>query len=359
MLQEILALTKVLMMVPSIKDDSESLELALEIAGQELYDFPVKQFEKNDIPSFLYANKPFTDLHFKIILNTNLDVVEADKSLFRPYEKQGKLYGRGAYAMKAPAAAMILAFKNVANQVDYPLALQLVTDEETGGENGTKYQIGQGVRGDFALTSASTNFSLSNEAKGILWIKITAKGQTAHTAYPWKGKNALGVMTKFLTTLEENFPTPKDDEWITTVTVSNIKTTNNTFNNIPNSCEAWLDVRYIASEKPTILDKIRHLLPKDFSMEVVIQDNPEYTSKDNPFIQQLSTSFKHVTGELPPIIKKNFTDEVRHFNNVGCPGVGFSPKGGDSHTDNEWVDIQSLADYYYILKDFLLSINSD
>ena len=29
----------------------------------------------------------------------------------------------------------------MANKVDYPLGLQLVTDEEVGGFNGTKYQI--------------------------------------------------------------------------------------------------------------------------------------------------------------------------------------------------------------------------
>src|SRR5581483_4790171 len=102
MIQEILGLSKVLMVVPSIQEDSKAIDLALEIAGEELYGFPVKRYERNHIPSLLYSNQSWGNPHFKIILNTNLDVVEADKSFYRPYKKNGRLYGRGAYAMKAP-----------------------------------------------------------------------------------------------------------------------------------------------------------------------------------------------------------------------------------------------------------------
>lgn len=358
MIQEILGLSKVLMVVPSIQEDSKAIDLALEIAGEELYGFPLKRYERNHVPSLLYSNQPWKDPHFKIILNTNLDVVEADKSFYRPYKKDGRLYGRGAYAMKAPAAAMIFAFKTVAEKVNYPLALQIVTDEETGGRDGTKYQIEEGVRGDFILTSALTDFNISNETKGALWLKIISKGTMAHTAKPWEGENALSILIEFLQELKSAFPTPNHNVWESTVTLSNIITKNHTFNNIPEYCEAWIDIRYLPHEDKTILEKINTLLPKTCKVETILNDFPQYTSKQNPYIQNLITSYSKVTGQKPKIIRKCFADEVKHFSQVGNVGVGFSPIGGNIHSNYEWVDIQSLEKYYQILVDFLLSANN-
>ena len=128
---------------------------------------------------------------FKIILNAHLDVVSGREEQYKPYEKDGKLFGRGAIDMKGAAAVEILVFKEVAKRVSYPLALQLVTDEEIGGFCGTKYQIEKGVRADFVIAGEPTDFGVNNKAKGIIWLKIKTKGKSAHGAYPWRGKNAL------------------------------------------------------------------------------------------------------------------------------------------------------------------------
>ena len=66
-----------------------------------------------DRPSLLIHNqkKPGTK-KFKIILDAHLDVVPGKDYQYKPYEKDGKFYGRGAYDMKAPGAAEILVLKN-------------------------------------------------------------------------------------------------------------------------------------------------------------------------------------------------------------------------------------------------------
>src|SRR5437660_3367484 len=138
MLNEILSLSKILISVPTITGDEKSLELAVEIAYQDLYDYNVKRYHNNGISSLLYYNTNKFPEKFKVLLNTNLDVVPGKEFQFKPYEKNGRLYGRGSWDMKTATAAMILAFKEVAKQVDYPLGLQLVSDQEVGGKNGTK-----------------------------------------------------------------------------------------------------------------------------------------------------------------------------------------------------------------------------
>src|SRR5258708_4589845 len=92
---QILPLSKVLMSVPSVKGDAKSIDLALEIAYQELYGYPFKKYKSNEVPSLLYYNSENTSLPFKIIFNANVDVLPGNENNFKPYEKDGKLYGRG------------------------------------------------------------------------------------------------------------------------------------------------------------------------------------------------------------------------------------------------------------------------
>ena len=41
---------------------------------------------------------------------------------------------------------------------------------------------------------------------------------------------------------------------------------------------------------------------------------------------------------------------------IQIPGVEFGPIGGGAHSDEEWVSVENLGEYYQILKDFLRSL---
>ena len=187
----IILLTKSLISIPSTRNNKKALNDVLDLALKEVKDFTIERFEKEGYPSALIYPQKTRPNNFKIILNAHLDVVSGREEQYKPYEKDGKLFGRGAVDMKGAAAVEILVFKEVAKKVSYPLALQLVTDEEIGGFCGTKYQIEKGVRADFVIAGEPTDFGVNNKAKGIIWLKIKTKGKAAHGAYPWRGKNAL------------------------------------------------------------------------------------------------------------------------------------------------------------------------
>ncbi len=352
---QILPLSKVLMSVPSVKGDAKSIDLALEIAYQELYGYPFKKYKSNEVPSLLYYNSENTSLPFKIIFNANVDVLPGNENNFKPYEKDGKLYGRGV-GMKTAAAAMILLFRNIANQVKYPLALQIVTDLQSGGFDGTKYQIDQGVKAEFVITTASTKFQIANESKGALWIKVHVKGEKAPGPDLWLGKNALWKLKEFLNKLDHAYPVPKENIWVTTVNVGKIETTNELVNVVPSDATALLDIRYIPEEKDTILEKIKSFLSEDCKLEIINHAPPEFTSKDNPYITKLTQSIEKVTEHQAQFMKKNFSNDIKHYNEVGIGGVAFGPLTGGNWADEEWVDIKSLEKYYQTLKEFLLHI---
>lgn len=356
MIDEILALTKILISIPTVTGDEKSLELAVEIASQDLYDYNVKRYHHNGITSLLYYNTNHLPERFKVLLSINLDVVSAEESQFKPKIENGKLYGRGAYDVKAASAAIILLFKEIAKNVDYPLGLQIVADGEYDS-NSIKHQIEEhDIRADFVISAIPTNFGISHKSKGMLWMKVAAKGKASHAAFPWNGENAVRKMNKFLNKLEEVFPDPKEETWSTTVNIASIRTKNGEFNNIPDQCEVLLDIRYVPDDEDTIMEKIQDLIPQGFTSEIVLNDPSESTATDNPEFMLLVKAVEQTTKQKANIIKKHYADSVRYFKPYGGSGASFGPIGANEHAADEWVDIASVNDYYKVLKEFLLSI---
>lgn len=356
MINKILSLSKEFISIKSISDNPVELKRVLDRALTELDGFTIEKFEKEECHSALiYLGKKRPE-KFKVILNGHLDVVPGKDFQYIPKIEGDRLYGVGALDMKSNLACMIHVFKEVASQVNFPLGLQIVTDEELGGFNGTKYQVDQGVRSEFVIAGETTNFDVVHKAKGILWMRITCKGKAAHGAYPWNGVNAISNMSHFLNLLERHIPNPTHNEWKTTVNISRINTSNTSFNKIPDDCEVWLDIRYTPEDQEYIEEKIQSLLPKDFAIHVHVKEPSIFVEPDNPYIQKLRGITQKVTGKESMIYGANGSSDIRHYAKVDGHGVEFGPIGGDIGSDHEWISISGLENYYKILKMYLTSL---
>lgn len=356
MSNKIVSLTKKLISIKSTPDNKKALDEILQVCLTELKEYTIERFESNGVKSALIYNTPKRPKKFKVILNGHLDIIPGKEYQYTPKIEKNRLYGVASMDMKSSVASHIIVFKEIAEKIDYPLALQLVTDEEVGGFNGTKYQIDQGVKADFVVVGETTNFTIENQAKGILWIKVSSKGKTAHGAYPWKGENAIWKMNHFLNLLEKRFPLPKQKQWVTTINLSRIETSNETFNKIPDECTAWLDIRYIPEETSTIIPEIKALLPKGFSMTIEVKEPAQFVDENNQYIKLLQKVGKSTVKKKILLAQGQGSSDARHFTRVKCDAIEFGPIGEGMGTDNEWADIPSLKKYSQILKDFLLSI---
>lgn len=353
--QKIIALSKKLINIDSSQEHPENLFDILGIADKILSDYSSQKFERNGIPSRLYFNSKERPKKFKLLFNAHLDVVPGNKDQFTPYIKNGKLFGRGAIDMKAAAAVEILVFNELAKTVNFPFGLQLVTDEEVGGSNGTLHQIEQDIKTDFAIVGEPTDLQINNEAKGVLWIKITAQGKSAHGAYPWLGNNAIVRIAKVIEYFNRNHPIPRDDTWETTYNISKIETDNTALNKVPDNCSIFLDIRYIEGEKDKIIQEVEKNFRNNFVLEILTSAPGQFTDPENEFIQKLYSTVKNYR-ERAEFISKHYATDLRYYTNIDTPAIGFGPIGEGLHEDNEWVDIQSLVDYYEILKKFVLSL---
>ena len=353
----IVALAKKLIALRTIPAHPSELIKALAIAVAPLRGFTVEHFTKNGVASVLVHNQTKRPKKFKVLLNAHLDVIPGKKGQHAPKEKGGKLYGVGAMDMKANAACMIMAFKDVARAVVYPLALQLTTDEEIGGFDGTLHQVKKGVRATFILAGEPTNFDIVHMTKGVLWLKVMMKGKTAHGAYPWRGENAIWKMNHFLERVYKRFPIPTKQAWVTTVNLSRIETGNDAYNKIPDDCTALLDIRFVPKDAKTVLRDIKKLLPKRSKMEIVANEPGSFIAKNDAFIATLEKVSRETLGKKLLSRGAQGSSDARHFTRVGGRGIEFGPIGDGIGSDDEWVDIKSLGKYHAILKKFLLALN--
>jgi succinyl-diaminopimelate desuccinylase len=355
-MQNLTSLAKELISLKSNPDNPTELKRVLECVLLRLRGFTIEKFKKNEFESALIYNSPKRPKKFKVMLNAHLDVIPGKAHQYHPRLKGNKLYGVGAMDMKASASVLVEVFKRVAAEVSYPLGLQLVTDEEIGGFYGTQHQLEKGVRAEFIIAGEPTNLNIAHQAKGILQLKITSKGKSAHGAYPWRGENAIWKMNRFLDQLKEKIPISLKDEWITTLNLARISTTNNSFNKIPDNCEVWLDIRFIPGDDKTVVRKVKSILPKEFELDIMTHEPSLFTAQDNEFIQKLVSSCEKITGASPLLYGAQGSSDARHYGSVGGAGVEFGPIGGGIGEDDEWVNVKSLETYSRIVEQFLLDL---
>ena len=335
-------------------DRHGELAMALDYLAGLFPHLTVEQFSDAGVRSILVYAAPQRPTVFKIILNGHLDVIPGKDFQYIPRIEGDKLYGVGALDMKSNLAVLVHVFAELVQIVDYPLGLQIVTDEELGGFHGTKYQIDQGVRADFVIAGETTNFAIAHQSKGILWIKVQFHGETAHGAYPWRGDNALVQVHTFVAQVLQRYPTPLQQMWVTTVNVARIETPNMSFNKVPDRADVWLDIRFVPSEYATIVSDIAALLPATATYAILAHEAALYTNPDNLYIQRLQQITTTVTGQQCELYGAQGSSDARHYMAVGGDGVEFGPIGGGIASDEEWTSIAGLARYATILREFLL-----
>ncbi len=354
----LLELSKRFIEIRSDNNHPDQLDVVLDLAREKLKRFTIEEFVNNGYKSILVYNTENRPEKFKIILNGHLDVIPGKDEQYIPQIQGDQLYGVGSMDMKSNVACLIQAFCDMADRVTYPLGLQVVTDEQIGGFDGTKYQIDQGVKADFIVAGEASNFDIVNKAKGVAWLKFTATGESAHGAYPWRGDNAIVKMTDLVKTLQVTIPNPDEQKWITTLNISIISTNNTAYNKVPDQCSMVIDVRFIPEDAGTIIEKIKSILPEGITMEILANEPALNTDENLNYVQVLKQSTEKILNRSIQLRGAQGSSDARHYVHVQCPGVEFGPVGGNIASDNEWVSISSLDDYYKILVDFLSSVEN-
>ena len=133
-----------------------------------------------------------------LLLNSHIDTVPpVDGWTADPWEpriEKGRLYGLGANDAKASVAAMLDAFRAAALPASGTLLFAATCDEETGGE-GLERLVPE-LAFDAAIVGEPNDFSVAVAQKGLVKLRLTARGRAGHAARPHLADNAISRAAK-------------------------------------------------------------------------------------------------------------------------------------------------------------------
>lgn len=366
-MQSFIKTAKELIAIPSTDDNPAALTQALELMASQLLhhqNITIERFVSNGKPSLLAYRGSTRPKMFRVLLNGHVDVVPAKNELFAPVTRDSRLYGRGTLDMKVAALAMVQVFRDLAEKLPYDLGLQIVTDEEVGGEYGTAYQLSQGVTTQLAIAGESTPLgAMCNESRGLCWAEIDFRGVSGHSAYPWNGTNAILLAQAFTQKLLAAIPTPAQDEWCTTATIATISTPNTAFNSIPDQAHLGIDIRFIASDRrfashQSTSDFLENLAPKGSRVTIQKLEPSHFADPKTDDLQRLAQAVAKVSGQPAHFIRKHGAADIRFFSQRNMTAVTLGVQGKGQHSDNEYVELPSIEHYIATLKEFLENLKA-
>jgi acetylornithine deacetylase len=224
-----------------------------------------------------------------LLFNSHLDVVPPSEEMphgaFDGYEEGGVLWGRGTVDAKASGAAMLAALLRLHAEGFDPqngrVLVALTACEETGGPyNGLEALRPHLPKLAGAVVGEPTELHPCLAQKGMLQLRVEARGRTAHAARAHLGENAVFGMARALTVLE-TLRFEREDPYLgrPTLTVTTIEG-GTARNVVPDRCEAVLDVRSVpAYTHDELLEEVRRAVP---GVEVTVRSGRFVPCRTDP-----------------------------------------------------------------------------
>jgi acetylornithine deacetylase len=134
----------------------------------------------------------------EVVFSTHFDCVPP---YFQSREERGLVFGRGSCDAKGILAAQVAAAEQLREEGETRIGLLFVVGEERGSD-GAKVANEQppvGVR--FLINGEPTENRLGEATRGILRVRLRARGRAAHSSFPELGESAIDKLLDALMVL--------------------------------------------------------------------------------------------------------------------------------------------------------------
>lgn len=301
----------------------------------------------------------------EVLFCGHLDVIDhPELAHYESWLKDGRIVGPGAGDMKGAVAIMLELFRSLHRKhPGISLGLAITSDEEQGGESGLRYLVEEkGLRcGQAVIPDGGSLRELTVEEKGILHLRVKSRGHAAHAARPWLGANALAQLMEGVLAVEKYFerfrPPDYDDDggpadhWFATCALTQAHTDNETVNRIPAEAEAVLDVRFPPPESVEgMRTQIIKVLGDGLELETIVSAEPTHLDPD-PLFRAVT---EEIAGGPVSMVKASGGSDSRFLRVHGIPANLSRPLVGELHSEEEWIDVESMVTYYRICEAYVL-----
>jgi len=352
-MEETIELTKELIRFKTMHKSPDEIERCTSFIEEWLKKERIhyRRFDFEGVPSIMVMPESG---HAPVLLMSHFDVVDGPDELFLPAVREGNLYGRGSLDDKyAAALSLVLLKKHVQrlrgegrSQDDLPFGILITGDEEIGGANGARKALKE-LKADFCIAlDGGVVEKIVVKEKGVMRLKLVAKGRTAHGARPWRGENAIEKLITDYHKLAEHFSQSQPDHWNRTLNFSRVQA-GKSINQVPDYAEALFDIRYTENDD---MEKVVRDVQKEIGGELTIENKePVFMSGQSPYLDLLlSISTESRTGF------EHGASDARFLSDLGISGIVWGADGDSSaHSLEEHVNIESVSKLFAILDRFV------
>jgi acetylornithine deacetylase len=261
-----------------------------------------------------------------------------------------RLYGRGAYDMKAGVAAALLACREAAALgLAGDVVVAAVADEEHASL-GVQEAL-ERVSADAAIVTEPTELEVVVAHKGFVWAEVEVRGVAAHGSRPHLGVDAIVKAGPILTALGEL------DEALGASTHpllgrgsvhASVIRGGEELSSYPARCVLGLERRTLPGETggaaeaelAALLDRCRAGDPAlDVTQRTMLVREPFEVDRAAPLVGELLAAATETLGRAPSIGGASYWADAAFIAAAGIPAVMFGPGGEGAHADEEWVSI--------------------
>jgi len=292
-----------------------------------------------------------------LLLNGHLDTVSLvgyDGDPLAVVERDGRIFGRGAFDMKSGLAAIMVA---VARAARAPLGgdvlVACVADEEFGSI-GTEAVL-RHFRADAAIVAEPSGLEVTLGHRGFAWFEVVLTGRAAHGATPHLGVDAIAHASQFIRRLDalavrlESAPRhPLLGHGAVRVATIQGGTEAAT---VAAECRLTIERRSLPGETPDAVEaELREILEGlartvdnfSFTLKRLVARAGYEAARDWPIVAIVIEQAERVLGRPQVTRGEPFWTDAGLLDQVGIPCLLIGVVGGGAHGPVEWVDIQSV-----------------
>jgi succinyl-diaminopimelate desuccinylase len=316
------------------------------------YPFVVREYMISGIPSMVLSVSK--GKHFKIMLVAHIDVVSANKSLFKIRKKGDKLFGRGISDMKFAIATYAFVLKEMYSKYHKlpSVGLMFTADEEIAGNCGPGYLLNaKNFSCDITfLPDGGDNWHVIKESRGILQVKLIIRGKSVHGSTPWKGESAILKLFKIGEKLHKMFPSTSEEDKVV-MNFGKIEG-GKALNQVCDEASLYLDFRLAAKKPPEVIVADLKAAFKEVEIEVIDNFPSFMVDAQDTYIKHWK-NLLYKKGKKKIFINESGATDAPYFSEKKIPVIVSKPMGGGIHSDNEWISLSSVMEFAAVLEEFL------
>ncbi len=304
-----------------------------------------------------------------LLLNGHIDTVGVAgmSGPHTPIVEGNRLYGRGAYDMKAGVAAAMLAVAAAPKlNLRGDVIFTAVMDEEYAGL-GT-LDVAAKYHADAAIIAEPTEQQLVIAHKGFVWLDVEVQGAAAHGSIPGSvdAITRMGGVLMELDALNRHLLANPTHPLLASGSVhASLISGGQELSSYPERCLLSIERRTIPGETPEHAEAelnaiISRLAAQNPDFQAVVRRGvdrpPMETQADMPIPTLIRHHAAEIIGREIAIVGVPYWTDAASLAAAGIPTVLFGPGGAGAHALQEWVDLESarqcVAIYQQVIESF-------